>query len=59
MEIVELCRERGAHLFCDEMYRFLEFEPSTTLPACVDVYEKVCGIISNSLLYTYDAADDR
>lgn len=40
-EIVELCRQRGAYLFCDEMYRLLEFDTAHRLPAAVDAYEKV------------------
>lgn len=40
-EIVELCRQYGAYLFCDEMYRLLEFDTAHRLPAAVDAYEKV------------------
>lgn len=38
--LVELAREAGAHLFSDEVYRLLEFDPADRLPAAVDVYER-------------------
>jgi aspartate/methionine/tyrosine aminotransferase len=45
--LVELARERGLYLFCDEMYRLLEADPARRLPAMCDVYEKgisLCGL---------------
>jgi len=40
---VEIARKRGAYLFSDEMYMFLEQEPGTRLPSACDVYERaVC-----------------
>ena len=33
--VVELCAERGAWLFCDEVYRELEHDPADRLPAAV------------------------
>lgn len=38
--IVAIAREAGAWLFSDEMYRFLEFDPSERLPAGADAYER-------------------
>ncbi len=37
--LVDLVRERGAYLLSDEMYRFLEVKPGTTLPAASELYE--------------------
>ncbi|MFN8474665.1 MAG: aminotransferase class I/II-fold pyridoxal phosphate-dependent enzyme [Anaerolineae bacterium] len=45
--IVALARERGAYLFSDEMYRWLEQDDGQRLPAVVDIYEKgisLCGL---------------
>jgi aspartate/methionine/tyrosine aminotransferase len=38
--IVALARQRGLHIFCDEMYRFLEYDPAHRLPAMCNLYEK-------------------
>ncbi len=38
--IVDIVSRRGVHLFSDEMYRFLEIESGTTLPAACDLYER-------------------
>jgi aspartate/methionine/tyrosine aminotransferase len=38
--IVDIARREGAWLFSDEMYRFLEHPPATTLPSAVDLYER-------------------
>ncbi|MBS1876740.1 MAG: aminotransferase class I/II-fold pyridoxal phosphate-dependent enzyme [Acidobacteria bacterium] len=38
--IVDAARHSDAWLLCDEMYRLLEHEPTSRLPAAVDVYEK-------------------
>lgn len=38
--LVEFTRQRGIHLFSDEMYRLLEHDPQRRLPAVCDVYEK-------------------
>lgn len=45
-DVVEMCRNRGAFLFSDEMYRLLEYEDKDRLPAAVDCYDKamvLCG----------------
>jgi aspartate/methionine/tyrosine aminotransferase len=38
--IVSLAARHGVWLFSDEMYRFLEHDPDTRLPAVVDRYER-------------------
>jgi len=38
--IVGIAKEAGVWLFSDEMYRFLEFDPSGRLPAGADAYER-------------------
>ncbi len=35
--LVELCEERGIHLFSDEVYRGLELPPNTALPQAADL----------------------
>ena len=45
--LVDACRERGRHLFSDEMYRLLEHDAGARLPSAVDCYEKaivLCGV---------------
>ena len=37
---MKLCRDNGAYLFSDEMYRLLEVDPDSRLPSAVDAYEK-------------------
>jgi aspartate/methionine/tyrosine aminotransferase len=36
-EIVRACEDAGVTLFSDEVYRFLEYQPETRLPAAVDL----------------------
>ncbi len=43
-EIVSLCQSVGAVLISDEVYRELELDPSSRLPAIVDVYERGVSI---------------
>jgi aspartate/methionine/tyrosine aminotransferase len=38
--IVELARKRGLYIFCDEMYRLLEYDPARRLTPMCDLYEK-------------------
>ncbi len=38
--VIRLARRHGVYLFSDEMYRLLEYEPATRLPAVCDLYEK-------------------
>jgi aspartate/methionine/tyrosine aminotransferase len=65
--IVEMAAEAGATLLSDEVYRFLEFDPSSRLPAGADAGRHVAslGVMSKSFamaglrigwLATHDAA---
>ena len=49
-QIVRLCRERGALLFSDEVYRLLEHDPADLLPTAASLYDRaVClGVMSKS-----------
>jgi aspartate/methionine/tyrosine aminotransferase len=49
--VVELCAERGAILFCDEVYRELEHDPAGRLPAACDLYERAVSLGSVSKTY--------
>ena len=49
--VVELCAERGAWLFCDEVYRELEHDPDDLLPAAVDLYDRAFSLGSMSKTY--------
>ncbi|MAI70520.1 MAG: aminotransferase [Rhodopirellula sp.] len=52
-ELIEIARENGCWLFCDEIYRGLEpgFELGATLPSVADIYEK--AIVLNGLSKTF------
>lgn len=50
-EIVELCRSRGIVLFCDEVFRELEHDPATRLPAACEIYENAISLGSMSKTY--------
>ena len=39
-DIVSACRETGAYLFSDEMYRNLEAKPEDQLMSACEAYEK-------------------
>jgi aspartate/methionine/tyrosine aminotransferase len=43
-DLVRLVEERGIYLLSDEMYRFLEIAPDTTLPAGCELYEKAFSL---------------
>ena len=49
--VVELCAERSAWLFCDEVYRELEHDPADRLPAACDLYERALSLGSMSKTY--------
>lgn len=49
--LVELCAERGAVLFCDEVYRELEHDPADRLPAACDLYDRAVSLGSVSKTY--------
>lgn len=53
-DIVEVARERGAWLVCDEVYRMLEHEPGTRPPSIADLYEK--GVSTGSMSKSYSLA---
>ena len=42
--LVDIVRQRGAYLFSDEMYRFLELDREALLPAGCDVYRKAISL---------------
>ncbi|MGW8225668.1 MAG: aminotransferase class I/II-fold pyridoxal phosphate-dependent enzyme [Anaerolineales bacterium] len=42
--LIELVRDQGAYLLSDEMYRYLEVEPGTTLPAACENYEHAVSL---------------
>ena len=48
--MIEICRGHGLVLFCDEVYRLLEFDPADRLPAACDAYENgvSLGVMSKS-----------
>ncbi len=49
--VVELCAERGAWLFADEVYRELEHDLTDRLPAAVDLYDRAISLGSMSKTY--------
>ena len=48
--LIEICREHGLILFCDEVYRGLEYDPADRLPAACDAYKNAVslGVMSKS-----------
>ena len=46
--LVEIVRNQGAYLLSDEMYRYLEVEPGTTLPAACELYEHAFSLFGLS-----------
>ena len=38
--VVEIARERHIHIFSDEMYRYLEHDPTMRLPSVAEIYER-------------------
>jgi aspartate/methionine/tyrosine aminotransferase len=49
--VMELAQERGIFVFCDEVYRELEHDPSARLPAACDLYENAISLGSMSKTY--------
>jgi len=49
--LIDLLRQRGIYLFCDEMYRGLEIEPAATLPAVCERYERAVTLAGLSKAY--------
>lgn len=52
--LIALARESGAHIFCDEVYRFMEVDETARLPSMADAYEK--GISLNVMTKTFGLA---
>ena len=52
--LVALARERGAYIFCDEVYRYLEMDEAKRLPSIADAYEK--GIALNVMTKAFGLA---
>ena len=52
--LIELARRNGAYIFCDEVYRFLEFDETLCLPSIVDEYER--GISLNVMTKSFGLA---
>ncbi len=49
--VVNLAQDKNIVLFCDEVYRELEHDPATRLPAVCDVYENAVSLGSMSKTY--------
>jgi aspartate/methionine/tyrosine aminotransferase len=49
--VLRLASQRGIYVFCDEVYRELEHDPSTRLPAACDCYERALSLGSVSKTY--------
>jgi len=49
--VLELAATHGIYVFCDEVYRELEHDPSTRLPAACDLYERAISLGSVSKTY--------
>jgi aspartate/methionine/tyrosine aminotransferase len=52
--MILLAKQTGAYIFCDEVYRFLEIDPSKRMPAIADSYEK--GISLNVMTKSFGLA---
>lgn len=53
-ELIELARNNGAYIFCDEVYRYLEVDESQRMSSIADVYEK--GISLNVMTKSFGLA---
>jgi len=49
--VLDLASKRGIYVFSDEVYRELEHDPSTLLPAACDLYDRAVSL--NSVSKTY------
>lgn len=49
-ELLAIARRHDLYVFCDEVYRFLEYDQENRLPAACDVYDKAVslGVMSKS-----------
>ena len=50
-QIMKLAASRGIIVFCDEVYRELEHDPATRLPAACEIYERAVSLGSMSKTY--------
>ena len=46
--LIDLVKRRGIYLLSDEMYRFLEIAPDSTLPAACEMYERAFSLFGLS-----------
>ncbi len=49
--VLSLAAQHGIYVFCDEVYRELEHDPSTRLPAACDLYDRALSLGSVSKTY--------
>lgn len=49
--LVDLARKNGTYIFCDEVYRLLEFDPKETLPPFSTRYERAISLAVMSKVY--------
>lgn len=49
--VADIARDADVHLFCDEMYRFLEQDPVDRLPSGPELYEKAVALFGMSKTY--------
>jgi len=52
--IIELARNNGTYIFCDEVYRYLELDETQRMPSIADAYEK--GISLNVMTKSFGLA---
>jgi aspartate/methionine/tyrosine aminotransferase len=49
--LLQLAAKQGIYVFCDEVYRELEHDPATRLPAACDLYDRAVSLGSMSKTY--------
>jgi aspartate/methionine/tyrosine aminotransferase len=49
--VLDLARHQNIYVFCDDVYRELEHDPATRLPAGCDLYERALSLSSVSKTY--------
>ncbi len=50
-QVLALAAKQGIYVFCDEVYRELEHDPGTRLPAACDLYDRALSLGSMSKTY--------
>jgi aspartate/methionine/tyrosine aminotransferase len=53
-EMIDLARAKECFIFCDEVYRYMEFDEQKRLPSIADAYEK--GIALNAMTKAFGLA---